>query len=202
MPVKKITTEQVRETCKRYRLPLPWAAQIDNCKRLCAGWHNRFGACRVLDNDRLRALCRRLVDDQFTFAGCAWAIEAYYDHCTSDPWRIQHPQARKTLANFFRDDRFEDWIEKGQDLAVRRNQAGMRAAERRRGNAFLAAWKGKSPEEKQALLDRAIADLNMQGKSVELRTFEHPLIRTKTLQYIQRELATAKCPEIAVGDLI
>jgi len=190
MPKRQIQPEQIRETYKRHRLPLPWSAQLDNCKRLCAGWHNRFAACRVLDDDRLRALCRRLVDDGWSYSECAWAIEAYYDHCITDAWRIANPQARKTLAAFFKDERFEDWIEKGQQLASKR--AGRhRQAARRGGNELLDAWHARPPDEQQSLIDRAVEELGMQRKSPEARTFEHPLIRSKVLQYVQQELADA-----------
>lgn len=122
MATRNKSPADIRQTFKRYRLPLAIAARIDDCRRLCAGWHNRFGACLTLDNDRLRALCKRLVDDGFNIEDCVWAVEAYHQHCQTDAWHQKNPGARKTIAAFFADDRFEEWVEKGRELSCRRQQ--------------------------------------------------------------------------------
>jgi len=182
-----ITPDQVRETHKRHRLPLTWAARLDDCKRLVAGWHNRFGACRVLDAERLRALCRRLVEDRYAADECVWAIEAYHDYCQSDPWHVQHPDARKTLAAFFRDERFEAWVDKGAELKLRRRGRRRAASERREGNVLQRAWEALDADARRRLIEQAAAQLEVEGLRVPA-TIDHPLTRAKAFQLLQRAM--------------
>ena len=126
------TAADIRETHGRRRLPLTWASKLDDCKRICAFWHNRFGACLVLDRDRLNVLCPLLVDAGFTAEQIEQAIEAYHQHCQRSNWHQRHPGARLNFSRFFTAEKIEHWLAEGQNRTKHRQAEQDRDQQRRR----------------------------------------------------------------------
>jgi len=126
------TTADIRETHGRRRLPLMWAGKLDDCKRICAFWHNRFGACLVLDRDRLNVLCPLLIDAGFTAEQIEQAIDAYHQHCQRSVWHQRRPGARLIFSRFFTAEKIEHWLAEGQNRTTHRQAEQDRDRRRRR----------------------------------------------------------------------
>jgi hypothetical protein len=199
MPEKKPKQPtDIRVTITRKSLRLAESAAIDDARWLCALWHNRFGACLVLDNDRFRALVRRLVDQGFTRDQVADAIRAYHEHCTTDRWRLEHPEARLTLASFLFNERFEHWIEEGEKLAAKSRGQQARAVERKAEREQITTMEGLWAHyqsmplyDQKLLLDRACAEAEARGVLRGGRSAHSPFVKPILLKLLQRDLAAA-----------
>lgn len=108
------TAADIRETHGRRYTAIAWTARVPEFREVCAFWHNRFGACLVLDRPRLSALIARMVDGPYKLEDVLAAIEAYHAHVQTDPWHRERPQAVKTLAAFLDDEKFETWASEGK----------------------------------------------------------------------------------------
>ena len=163
------------------------------------GWNKNFPGLpvRVINDERLQAVCRRL-DDEISPLDLGWAISAYGDECRSEPWRIERPSARLAFEAFLGSPRLEFYLQAGQALRDKRRSVTQRAAERRQEQrdstsvaGLLGVFDRLPPAERDALVRRAVADLEARGQFAGGRTVGNPLVRAKVLQLLQRDLLAA-----------
>jgi hypothetical protein len=178
------TAADIRESHYRQRLPLAIAARIPDFKRVCAAWHNRFGACLTLDKPRLNALASRLVDGEWSVDAILAAIEGYHQHVLTTPWYREPCRANPrspvgsdavlTLANFLACEKFESYARDGlaaQEFARRQARAAQAKADQAKADqakseqaqseeALLRMYFDQLPElDQAALIDQAVAQL-------------------------------------------
>lgn len=200
------TPADIRETFHRRRLRLEEVAHIDDCKRLCALWHNEFGACLTLDTQRLRALLNRLRD--FAVEQLGFAILAYHAEC--DTYQGKFAGLHKTLIAFLYDDKLEEYVTRGEALAQKQRAAhgthyGTRSASKRHSpesssaSELLATWQQLPPADRRALLDQAVKELELRAPLVGARDERNPIVRGKVAQLMQRR---AKGQTPTLGDAV
>lgn len=193
--VAQTSRVRVVDSFKRYRLPLPWGARLDDARRICRCWAERFGkyAAFRLNDERLRLLMARLVDEGHDAESICWAIVAYHEFCRSDKWHREHPDAHKTIENFLRDERFEDALAKGQDAArdwrrrqARRGGLAARVAAADRMGSLLRSWQQLPAPDRLAVLQQAVRALELRGPLAGARDERNPLVRSKVCQLMQQ----------------
>jgi hypothetical protein len=173
---------QIRESHGRKRLSLQESSIIDACKRICAAWHNRLGACLVLDYDRLLALRQRLIDQQIPEDHILAGVEAYAYECLTNKQRIANPQMRMDFATFIRSGKLEQWMEIG--LAARSKKAAAESRQLAAGNEI------RQKQELMLKLRRAGLDWNdlhrqaviALGNSIEDTSTNNPKVLAKIEQ--------------------
>jgi hypothetical protein len=179
-------------------------------------WHEHFGNCRLLTEDRFDAFCHRR-DEGFTATDICWAVKEYLHECSTDPWRAQRPRAHKTFERFIwpgialvstghGEDRFEDYLaarKREQDKIDRRRaeEARLRTlreraeSERRKVLEEIAAarvalerFHALPAGRQQSLLDRAWDQLNSGGSfQIGQKSIANHLLRQKAIRLMLAE---------------
>jgi len=179
-------------------------------------WHDHFGNCRFLTEDRFDSFCHRR-DEGFTATEICWAVRAYIDECSTDPWRKDKPRAHKTFERFIwpgialvstghGEDRFEDYLaarKREQDKIDRRKAADAKvradrerdmaerrkvAEERTADQQALERFKALAAERQQSLVDRAWDQLNSGGSfQVGQKSIANHLLRRKAIRLMLAE---------------
>lgn len=157
------------------------------------GWQSKFGDARVLNDNRLQAVCRAL-DEEITPAEIAWAIVAYHHECTTDKARLANPAMRRTFESFLVSGVLEIYIPLGQQRKAAVADAKKRAAHRAVRNreestvrGLIQQFERLSNAEQSRLIDQAAADLTAQDRMVGRAVMANPLIRSKVFQLLQAE---------------
>jgi len=168
-------------------------AQLADAEYLRRGWHGLLRACRKLTEDRLRAAIARL-DEGFGVEDLRWAIKAYAAEIGKDVWRQQNPQARLTFERFLNGDRFELYVDLGEQLADAEARIKRHAAQRRReryqarvSEELLDTFLGLPFDERKAMIERAVAQLEARGKLPGSRSIDNPFVRNQVLRLMQRD---------------
>lgn len=208
------TPADIRESHFRRRLPIAIAARIPDMKRICAEWHNRFGACLTLDRERLNACCDRLVDGGWALDAVLAAIEAYHQLVSTDAWHQANPKAVRSLASFLRCEQFETYARDGlgaRQVAQRQAQSAQAKADQAaiaktaethqvaEAHALMAAFQALSPTEQRDLLQDAYNALSQPLKDVVKASgktgLASPLIRAGVFAELKRSAVSPTSPE-------
>jgi len=200
----RLTDEQlaaIRSRCRRVAgiRTLPAAVLID-AEGLRRKWHEFFGGCRLLNDDRLDAFLRR-VNDEFEPLAIFWAIRAYHEECRTDKYRIEHPKARLTFEGFLNNGRFEIYVDEGERLCAAESRRLAASRDRRQFNAQCSAaqqsleeFKALPPVTQQDYLDRAWNELEALGNGRPMlgkKDLGDHLLRAKVMQLRQKDNARA-----------
>ena len=193
----------IRLKFKRKRPPLLWSANYDNARVICASYHNLFGGCLVLDDDRMEAILGHLIDAERSVEQILAAIRAYHRHVTTDPYYRKDDKASSTrpagtnahrdLASFLGCGQFDRFLEEGIGELCNAKLAGLSTQDSVLSPAAEAALYGEylaaDRERKLALLNQAEAEL----KAARIRV-THDSCRAKIAEILRAEQAKTVSP--------
>ena len=201
------TPAEIAWKVKRKRIPPAWLALRETCQLICSTYHNLFGGCLVVDDERLESIAAHLVDAGRTPENLLSAVRAYHRHVTTDLWyreagradprKPAGTSAHKDLASFLNCKRFDEFLESGvayefkaQLSALSTQPSALSPAEEAGIYAeFLNAPKHRAI----ALVDQAEAELQQQRRQIN-----HDNRRNKIVEILRRaggETQTARISE-------